>query len=138
MRAFRTSVVGGRVEARSGGTFTGTIWGEVLAPPSEGATLNRITFAPGARTFWHRHEGGQMLICQAGVGLVVTRSGEIAVLCEDVVVHACPDEDHWHGAFPDGFMTHLTCQLSGQTVWLEEVPEADYREAVERARASKN
>ena len=133
MRAFRAPSAE-PVQTRAGKPFTGTIWGEVLAPPDAGATLNRITFSPGARTFWHRHEGGQMLIGQAGAGLVVTRSGEIAVLGAGVAVHACPDEEHWHGAFPDGFMTHLTCQLSGETIWQEEVREADYREAVARAR----
>ena len=137
MRAFRVAVSEGGVETRSGVTFTGVIWGEILAPPSDGATLNRITFSPGSRTFWHRHEDGQMLIGLAGIGLVVTRSGEIVVIGEGVSVHACPDEEHWHGAFPDGFMTHVTCQLSGRTVWLEEVTEADYLEAVERARAER-
>lgn len=131
MRTHRRFSSPGAIETRSGGTFTGTIWGEVLMPLDEGATLNRVTFSPGSRTFWHRHEKGQMLIGQAGSGLVVTRSGEITAIGDGVVVHACPDEEHWHGAMPDSFMTHLTCQLGGRTVWLEEVPEADYLRAVE-------
>ncbi len=133
MRAFHKPSAA-PVQSREGVVFTGVIWGEVLAPPDAGATLNRITFSPGARTFWHRHEGGQMLIGEAGAGLVVSRSGEVAVIGAGVAVHACPDEEHWHGAFPDSFMTHLACQLSGETVWREAVLEADYRASVARAR----
>ena len=130
MRSLRISSSSGGVETRAGTIFTGTIWGEVLLPPADGATLNRVTFAPGARTFWHRHEGGQMLIGQAGRGMVVTRSEAITPIGAGVIVHACPDEEHWHGALPDAFMTHLTCQLGGRTVWLEEVSEHDYLRAV--------
>jgi quercetin dioxygenase-like cupin family protein len=136
MRSVRTSSSAGGVETRSGTIFTGTIWGEVLLPLADGATLNRVTFTPGARTFWHRHEGGQMLIGQAGRGLVVTRSGAITPIGAGVLVHACPDEEHWHGALPDALMTHLACQLGGRTVWLEEVSEQDYLRAVEKAERS--
>ena len=41
--------------------FTGTVWGEVLMPRENGACSNKVTFAPGSRSGWHRHEGGQML-----------------------------------------------------------------------------
>jgi quercetin dioxygenase-like cupin family protein len=64
---------------------------------------------------------------------VVTRSGAIAPIAAGVVVHACPDEEHWHGALPDAFLTHLACQLGGRTVWLEEVSKHDYLRAVEQA-----
>src|SRR5258707_10558639 len=116
MRAFHKPSAA-PVQSREGVVFTGVIWGEVLAPPDAGATLNRITFSPGARTFWHRHEGGQMLIGEAGAGLVVSRSGEVAVIGAGVAGQARPDEEHWHGAFPDSFMTPFACQLSGETLW---------------------
>src|SRR5258708_4121957 len=116
MRAFHKPSAA-PVQSREGVVFTGGIWGEVLAPRDGGATLTGITFARGARTLWHRHEGGQMLIGEAGAGLVVSRSGEVAVIGAGVAVHACPDEEHWHGAFPDSFMTHLARPLSGATVW---------------------
>jgi quercetin dioxygenase-like cupin family protein len=116
--------------------FTGTVWGEVMLPHDAGVGVNRVTFAPGSRTVWHRHEGGQMLIGVAGSGLVVTRSGEVSCIGDGVVVHACPREEHWHGALPDSFMTHLSCVLGGETVWLEEVDDEDYARAVEKTRAA--
>jgi quercetin dioxygenase-like cupin family protein len=133
MRAFKTSSASGVVETRTGTMFTGTVWGEVMLPHNSGVGLNRVTFAPGSRTVWHRHEGGQMLIGAAGRGLVVTRSGEVTLIGDGIVVHACPQEEHWHGAMPDAFMTHLSCVLGGATIWLEEVPESDYLAAVEQA-----
>ena len=135
MRATRTNATAGAVEARTGKMFTGTVWGEVMMPYENGAALNKVTFAPGARTYWHRHDGGQMLFGQAGSGLVVTRSGDVTHIAEGIVVHACPKEEHWHGAMPDSFMSHLACVLVGETVWLEEVTDDEYMQAVEKARA---
>ena len=135
MRTARPSAEPLPVEARTGQMFTGTVWGETLMPHDDGSGLNRVTFEPGARTVWHRHEGGQMLIGEGGAGLVVTRSGDVAYIGDGVVVHACPKEDHWHGALPGSHMTHLSCVLGGETVWLEPVEQADYLAAVEKARA---
>ena len=134
MRATKTASPSAVVETRTGKMFTGTVWGEVLLPHDSGVGLNRVTFAPGSRTVWHRHEGGQMLIGQAGRGLVVTRSGEVTVIGDGIVVHACPNEEHWHGAVSDAFMTHLSCVLGGETIWLEEVRQEDYLAAIEKAR----
>jgi quercetin dioxygenase-like cupin family protein len=134
MRTSKPAARTGAVETRTGRMFTGTAWGEVLMPNEANAGLNRVTFSPGSRTVWHRHEGGQMLIGEAGSGLVVTRSGEVTHIGDGVIVHACPREEHWHGAMPDSFMTHISCVLSGETQWLEEVSEDDYRHAVEKAR----
>jgi quercetin dioxygenase-like cupin family protein len=137
VRSNQVYVSAGGVETRTGTVVTGSLWGETLMPLAEGATLNRVTFSPGSRTFWHRHEGGQILIGRAGQGLVVTRLGEISPIGAGVIVHACPDEEHWHGACPDAFMTHLACQLSGRTVWLEEVSQQDYLRAVEQVAATR-
>jgi quercetin dioxygenase-like cupin family protein len=52
--------------------------------------------APRSRTFWHRHQGGQMLLGCAGRGLVVTRDA-VHGIGESAVVHAFAGEDHWHG-----------------------------------------
>jgi quercetin dioxygenase-like cupin family protein len=110
------------------------VWGEVLLPDDAGAGVNRVTFAPGSRTFWHRHQGGQMLIGCAGSGLVVTRDA-VQDIGEGAVVHAFAGEEHWHGALPDSFMSQQSIVLSGGTEWLEEVSEQDYLAAVVDLRA---
>jgi hypothetical protein len=45
-------------------------------------------------------------------------------------VHASADEIHWHGALPDTFMSHNSIVLGGDTEWLDEVSEEEYRSAV--------
>ena len=118
------------VENREDSTFTGTVWAEVLLPFEHNSSANRVTFASGARTFWHRHDGGQVLIGQAGAGLVVTRDGDVAEIGEGVVVHGTPGEEHWHGALPGAFLTHVSVVMGGATEWLEEVSDEDYARAV--------
>jgi quercetin dioxygenase-like cupin family protein len=135
MRTYKVAETASKVEARENKMFTGKVWGEVLMPHKDNAGANRVTFGPGSRTAWHRHDGGQMLVGEGGNGLVVTRSGEVTRIFDGIVVHACPKEEHWHGAMPDCFMTHLSCVLFGETEFFDEVTEAEYQEGVEKARS---
>jgi quercetin dioxygenase-like cupin family protein len=134
MRASWPGRRGDVVETRGGSMFTGVVWGEVLLPHDAGSGVNRVTFAPGSRTFWHRHAGGQMLIGCAGGGLVVTRDGVVGI-GEGAVVHAFAGEEHWHGALPDSFLSHQSIVLGGATDWLDEVSEEEYLAAVASLRA---
>jgi quercetin dioxygenase-like cupin family protein len=129
MRAGWQSQRDGVVQTRGGSMFTGVVWGEALLPHADGAGVNRVTFAPGSRTFWHRHRGGQMLIGAAGSGLVVTRDA-VQAIADGTVVHAFAGEVHWHGALPEAFMSHYSIVLGGDTEWLDEVSEEDYRATV--------
>jgi quercetin dioxygenase-like cupin family protein len=129
MRASWPTERGEVIQTCGGSMFTGVVWGETWLPHVDGNGVNRVTFAPGSRTFWHRHHGGQMLIGCAGSGLVVTRDG-VQAIGEGAVVHASPAEVHWHGALPEAFMSHQSVVMGGQTEWLEEVTEQDYLAAV--------
>jgi hypothetical protein len=88
----------------------------------------------------HRHpiktgqHPGNPLVVAFRNGLVATRSGEVTRIFDGVVVHACPKEEHWHGAMPDSFMSHLSCTLGGDTEVFDEVTEEDSLAAVEKAR----
>ncbi|GAA2879452.1 cupin domain-containing protein [Pseudonocardia halophobica] len=115
-------------------TFTGTVWGDpVLPTTAEHNTLNSVTFTPGARTYWHHHTGGQLLVVTAGMGWVCPRGEEPQVVRAGDVVWVPPGEQHWHGGTADTVMTHLAFSI-GPTTWLEEVAEGDYLAAVEVAR----
>jgi quercetin dioxygenase-like cupin family protein len=88
-----------------------------------------VTFEPGARTAWHTHPLGQLLIVTAGCGRAQTESGLVQVLHPGDMVWFGPDERHWHGAAPTTAMTHLALQEAkdGQTVvWAEHVTDAAY------------
>jgi quercetin dioxygenase-like cupin family protein len=101
-------------------TFTGEVWSDPVLPATDGVAINTIFFAPGARTFWHHHERGQILHVLAGAGLVCSAGGPVARLRPGDVVWVPPGERHWHGAEPGSYLVHLAVSL-GTTVWAEEV-----------------
>ncbi|NYJ08074.1 (R)-mandelonitrile lyase [Petropleomorpha daqingensis] len=116
--------------------FTGTVY---VTPIHSGTEPSRLTvalvrFPPGAHTNWHRHAVGQTLHVTEGVGLVGTRDGSVVRVRAGDTVVCPPDEEHWHGAAADTFMSHLAL-LEGKpdggdpTTWLEPLPDDDYRQA---------
>jgi len=130
MEVVRGRAEGRPSEARSG-TFTGTVFLDpVLAAP--GVSVGNVFFAPGARTFWHSHAGGQVLHVVRGRGLVANRQGEAAFIEGADVVHAPAGEERWHGGAADSYVLHTAVSLGGAT-WLEEVSAADYEAAHQRA-----
>ena len=90
-----------------------------------GVMINTVIFTPGARTYWHRHSGGQLLAVTGGRGIVATRD-QAQVITGGDVVWAEPGEEHWHGADADSLLTHLAVS-HGATEWGGEVEENDYR-----------
>ena len=118
----------GAVTEARGATFTGTVWGDPVLPTTEGNTINSVTFTPGARTFWHHHERGQILVVTAGTGWVCTHGETPQPLTVGDVVWVPPGERHWHGAGPGSIMTHLAVSL-GTTTWHDEVSEDEYGRA---------
>jgi len=111
--------------------FTGTVRIDPLfaAHAPARAAGNAVTFEPGARTAWHTHPLGQVLIVTAGCGLVQRDGGPIAEIHPGDVVTFAPNEKHWHGATPTTAMTHIAIQeaLDGTAVtWLEHVSDEHY------------
>ena len=80
-----------------------------MAAPSAGSRpiASSVHFAPGARTAWHTHPNGQTVYVTEGVGLAQRRGGPVAEIRPGDRVCFEPGEEHWHGAAPDRFMTHL-------------------------------
>ena len=112
--------------------FTGSVWLDELAvaPAPSALRVHRVSFAPGARTFWHSHPVGQILHAVSGVGLVGSTAGTRHLLPGETA-WIPPGEAHWHGAAPNQFFVHLAIQeadkLGAEATWLEPVNEADYR-----------
>lgn len=112
--------------------FTGAVRVDPLfqkdAPwQSRGGT---VTFEPGARSAWHTHPLGQILIVTSGVGLVQRWGGPIEEIRAGDVVWIPPGVKHWHGAAPTTAMTHIaiTEGRDGKVVdWMEKVSDEQYR-----------
>jgi quercetin dioxygenase-like cupin family protein len=99
-----------------------------MTPPARSAG-NAVTFEAGARTAWHTHPLGQVLIVVSGVGQVQRAGGPIEEIRPGDVVWFEPGEKHWHGAAPTTAMTHIAIQesLDGKAVdWMEQVGDAEY------------
>jgi quercetin dioxygenase-like cupin family protein len=112
--------------------FTGVVRIDPLFPVTAPARAagNAVTFEPGARTAWHTHPLGQVLIVSAGCGRAQREGGPIEEIRPGDVVVFAPGEKHWHGAAPTTAMTHLAIQeaLDGKAVdWLEEVSDEQYQ-----------
>ena len=112
-------------------TFTGHV---VIAPlfsaqPSTRASGMTVTFAPGARTFWHSHPAGQTLVVTHGRGAVQNWGGAKRDIRPGDVVWIPPGVKHWHGGTPTTGMTHIAVlEPVGDKVvdWMEPVTDAQY------------
>jgi quercetin dioxygenase-like cupin family protein len=83
------------------------------------ASVLFVRFEPGARNNWHSHSGGQLLFVTEGEGYLQTRGQPPLIIRAGDAVSCPPDEEHWHGATPDGpGMTHLAVTY-GKINWLE-------------------
>ena len=78
---------------------------------------------------WHTHPLGQTLYVTDGIGYVGTRQGKQEIPPGDVV-YIEPGEEHWHGATPDRFMSHIAIQQAdknGKVVtWGEPTTDKEY------------
>ncbi len=114
--------------------FSGRSW---LAPLTSNKDLNvplyNVTFEPACRNNWHSHTGGQILIAVGGVGYYQER-GKAAVRMEKgKVIEIAPNVEHWHGAAPDSWFSHLAITTNPQTnenKWLKPVSDEEYAKAV--------
>lgn len=113
--------------------FTGNVRIEPLHQADAPARVSvaSVTFEPGARTAWHSHPLGQILVVTAGIGRAQNWGGQMEEIKPGDVVWAGPGEKHWHGAAPAAAMTHISIveQLDGKTAdWMEHVNDEQYSE----------
>jgi quercetin dioxygenase-like cupin family protein len=112
--------------------FTGTVFIDTLAGPAGASRLSAssVHFTPGARTAWHTHPNGQTIFVVEGVGRAQRRGGPVEEIRPGDRVFFEPGEEHWHGAAPDRFMTHiamLDVDDEGRNAdWGEHVTDEEY------------
>jgi quercetin dioxygenase-like cupin family protein len=118
--------------AGPGDWFTGAVFIDVVATPSGASRLSvsSVHFTPGARTAWHTHPNGQTIYVTEGICLCQSRGGPIDVIRPGDRVSFEPGEEHWHGAMPNRFMTHLAMLEVGDdghpATWGEHVTDKEY------------
>ncbi len=112
--------------------FTGAV---TVTSPFRGSGGSRlggatVTFQPGARSNWHTHPLGQLLVVTQGRGWVQAEGQPVREIAPGDVVWTAPGIKHWHGATPESATTQVATAetMDGASVqWLEPVTDAQYR-----------
>ena len=112
--------------------FTGTTHLQRLVEKDDiwNSSIANVTFDKGARTNWHKHSGGQILLVTAGEGRYQEKGKEIQILKTGDVVKIPPEVEHWHGAAPDSDFAHISIEPNlpnNQTTWLDAVTDEEYK-----------
>lgn len=114
--------------------FTGEVYSYRLVSKDKNndfAAGNSV-FEPGARTKWHRHPKGQVLLITDGVGLYQEKGKPAQLIKKGDVINIAENVEHWHGATESQTMTHIAItNYVGQELvsWLQPVTDEEFAEA---------
>ena len=91
--------------------------------------VGNVYFEPGARSNWHSHPAGQILIITDGIGYHQIEGKPIEIIKKGDVVKCPPNVKHWHGASPDVGLQQLYIipnTEKGIVEWKEAVTDEQY------------
>ena len=112
--------------------FTGNAWNTPLVSNDSiyNTVVGNVYFEPGARSNWHRHPSGQILIITDGVGYHQIKGQPRQTIKKGDIVKCPPNVEHWHGASPDTGMQQmyiLPKTEKGIVTWLQKVTDEEYK-----------
>jgi quercetin dioxygenase-like cupin family protein len=99
--------------------------GGVRSVPSTDVRAGRFQYDAGARSYWHAHEGVQLLMPETGKGRYQIQGQQIREMLTGQPVALPAAVPHWHGAAPDQGMTQLAVNIGGLK-WMAEVTDDEY------------
>jgi quercetin dioxygenase-like cupin family protein len=102
--------------------FTGT--STTMEP--KGLSAARRRFEPGARSYWHSHDSGQLLFVEEGRMWTQKRGQAKRDAGPGESDYTGPNVVHWHGAAPNTHLIQVNVGFGGDAKWLEPVSDADY------------
>ena len=111
--------------------FTGNAWNTPLVPNDStyNTVIGNVYFEPGARSNWHTHPSGQILIITDGVGYYQEKGQSRRTMKKGDVIKCPPNVLHWHGASPDTGIQQmyiLPKTEKGIVNWLQKVTDEEY------------
>ncbi|TDS14214.1 quercetin dioxygenase-like cupin family protein [Maribacter caenipelagi] len=110
--------------------FIGDVWVhmQVMADSVNQNSVGTVTFDPGARSNWHSHPNGQIIMSLEGEGYYQEKGSEKRILRKGDVVKCPANTPHWHGASAEKSFIQIaiTSRVDGPTEWLEPVPDEEY------------
>lgn len=119
-------------EIGSADLFTGNAYNIGLVAPDSTFTtaVGNVYFEPRARSNWHSHPAGQILVITDGVGYHQIEGQPIEIIKKGDVVKCPPNVRHWHGASPDVGLQQLYIVPNiekGIVDWQEAVTDEEYK-----------
>jgi quercetin dioxygenase-like cupin family protein len=123
---------------------TGAAWlGRAQPPPAAGddprftgmtSTLeskdigvSRRRFEAGARSAWHSHDNGQLLLVEEGRARLQKRGEAMKELGQGESDYTRASVAHWHGATPHEPLVQVAVGFGGETRWTEKVTDEEYQ-----------
>ncbi len=110
--------------------FTGTAYLQLLmdADSLNAISVGNVTFEPGARSKWHTHPAGQILLVIDGIGYYQEKGKPKKILRKGDAIKCPPNVPHWHGASAETAFVQIaiTGREKGETVWLDAVTDEEY------------
>lgn len=100
--------------------------GVVTTMDAKEITAGRRTFAPGARTAWHSHDKGQVILSESGRLRTGRRGEAIKEYPAGGTEYTGPNIEHWHGATPGEPLVQVNIQFGGTTNWLTKTTDDEY------------
>ena len=131
MKEQKTELVFPKGDKITSNNFSGTAWLQMLVnnDSTYNTSIGNVTFEPKARTNWHKHPGGQILLVTDGKGYYQEKGKPAQLIRKGDVVRIPPDTEHWHGAASDSGLTHIAINPNidkGSVVWLQPVTDEEY------------
>jgi quercetin dioxygenase-like cupin family protein len=111
--------------------FTGKAWniGLVANDTVYYTIVGNVYFEPGARSNWHIHPSGQILVITDGVGFHQIKGQPKQTIRKGDIVKCPPNVEHWHGASRDTGLQQmyiLPKTEKGIVQWLHPVTDEEY------------
>ena len=89
------------------------------------AVIVKFKFDPGARTRWHSHSGGQIVMVEEGVARHQIKGQPVTEMKAGDTIYVGPGVVHWHGSSPAAGGTQFNI-TRGDVTWLDPVSDAEY------------
>jgi quercetin dioxygenase-like cupin family protein len=107
------------------GNFMNNFTGTVAVQQTQGMNMSRIRFEAGARTNWHLHSAGQLLLVEEGRGRWQEMGKPVQEIAAGQPIYTTPNVLHWHGAAPGEHALQFSV-YSGTLEWKQAVTDAEY------------
>jgi len=100
--------------------------GKSVAMEGKDLTVARRHFEPGARSAWHSHDKGQLLMVEEGRMRTQKRGQTVKELGVGESDYTGPNMVHWHGAAKSQALVQINVGFGGETKWMEKVTDEEY------------